>query len=313
MSYTCIKYTVQNISPIIPVTITWRGCNGLTRTQTLRKKSSISICALNNSVKSSIIRLTNITRNCKPTNECVNYLVTNNSSFYQTFEYVDCQTPMPGLGFVNNKTRGVEPGQTISVCMCVPCLSASENFNFTLEKKQPCVNGLPVTPTPSPYNCFSVISYEPPNQDTLVLFTDCCGNTRQFVADVNSSGYGTPPEFCIRKNSAISSLKSVLYQDPCVQTCGTPTPTPSVTSTPATTPTNTLTPTPTPTKSLTPTPTKTQTNTPSVTLTPTKTPTNTPSDTPTPTPTPTPIILNNPILVGEDEYLNVGDNQFLQY
>ena len=103
MSYTCLKYTVQNISSIIPVTITWRGCNGLNRTQTLRKKSSMSICALNNSVKSNIIRVTNITRNCKPTNDCVNYLVTNNSNFYQTFEYVDCQTPMPVLGFFTIK------------------------------------------------------------------------------------------------------------------------------------------------------------------------------------------------------------------
>jgi len=233
MSYTCLKYTVQNRSPIIPVTITWRGCNGLTRTQTLRKKSSISICALNDSVTSNFKNLTTITRNCSTTNGCANYFVTNNSSFYQTFEYLECVKIYREPGYIKSTRRGVKPGETISVCMCVPCLSASENFNFTLEKKQPCANMIPVTPTPTAYSCFKTINYDPPNQNMLVLFTDCCGNEREFLANTNSSGYGTPPEFCIQKNSAISTLKNVSYNDPCTQNCitQTPTPTPTITLT----------------------------------------------------------------------------------
>jgi hypothetical protein len=53
----------------------------------------------------------------------------------------------------------------------------------------------------------------------------------------------------------------------------------------------------------------------SISPTPTNTPTNTPTITPTPTPTPTLVVevLINPLLVGTDEYLSVGTNEYLQY
>lgn len=101
----------------------------------------------------------------------------------------------------------------------------------------------------------------------------------------------------------------------------TPTPTPTPTITPTVTPTNTETPTNTPT----PTNTETPTNTPTLTQTPTntETPTNTPTQTPTPTntetptntptPTPTQQSLINPILIGNDQYLIVGNNEYLQF
>jgi len=75
-------------------------------------------------------------------------------------------------------------------------------------------------------------------------------------------------------------------------------------ATPTPTPTSTQTPTPTPTNTQTPT------NTPTVSLTPTNT------ETPTNTPTPTPTLetqLIDPILVGIDEYLSVGVNEYLMF
>ena len=51
------------------------------------------------------------------------------------------------------------------------------------------------------------------------------------------------------------------------------------------------------------------------TPTPTPTPTNTPTLTPTPTPTPTPTsvieILINPIITNNDEYIDVGNDEYL--
>jgi hypothetical protein len=100
----------------------------------------------------------------------------------------------------------------------------------------------------------------------------------------------------------------------------TPSSTPSETGTPTPTPTNTSseTPTPTPTNTSSQTPTPTPTNTSSET--PTPTPTNTSSQTPTPTgtltPTPTPSsesVIINPILIGNDEYLIVGENEYLEF
>ena len=55
----------------------------------------------------------------------------------------------------------------------------------------------------------------------------------------------------------------------------------------------------------TPTPTETSTSTP--------TPTETPTSTPTPTETPTQEVLINAILIGENEYLSVGDNEYLEF
>jgi hypothetical protein len=78
------------------------------------------------------------------------------------------------------------------------------------------------------------------------------------------------------------------------------------------TPTNTPTPTPTPTN--TPTPTETNTPTPTPTNTPTPTETNTPTPTPTYTPTNTPEqILINPFITENDEYIEVGEDEYLEF
>ena len=70
--------------------------------------------------------------------------------------------------------------------------------------------------------------------------------------------------------------------------------------------------TPTPTNTPTNTPSETPTNTP--TNTPTETPTNTPTETPTPTPTSAIVEqLVDPILVGTDEYLSVGNDEYLMF
>jgi hypothetical protein len=74
-----------------------------------------------------------------------------------------------------------------------------------------------------------------------------------------------------------------------------------------------ITPTPTPTSTinitLTPTPTNTPTNTP--TVTPSSSPT--PSVTPTPTPSSPVEVLIDPIITENDEYISVGDNEYLRY
>ena len=111
----------------------------------------------------------------------------------------------------------------------------------------------------------------------------------------------------------------------------TVTPTSTVTPTPTLTPTNTPTTTPTPTVTQTETPTLTPTNTQTVTptntptftptltptLTPTFTPTSsttqTPTPTPTLTPTPPPEVLINPIITQNDEYISVGENEYLMF
>ena len=68
-------------------------------------------------------------------------------------------------------------------------------------------------------------------------------------------------------------------------------------------------PAPTPTGTIAVTPT--QTPTPTNTQTPTGTPTITPTHTPSPTPTEQVII--QAILIGPDEYLSVGDNEYLEF
>jgi len=95
----------------------------------------------------------------------------------------------------------------------------------------------------------------------------------------------------------------------------TNTPTPTVTDTPTNTPTPTVTDTPTNTPTPTVTDTPTSTPTPTVTDTLTSTPTPTVTDTPTPTPTVTPTleVLINPLLVGINEYLSVGESEYLQF
>jgi len=78
---------------------------------------------------------------------------------------------------------------------------------------------------------------------------------------------------------------------------------------PSPTPTNTPTPTLTPTKTVTPT--VTPTNTPTITLT--NTPTNTGTVSPTPTPTEINEVLINPIIADENEYIKVGDEEYLMF
>ena len=111
---------------------------------------------------------------------------------------------------------------------------------------------------------------------------------------------------------------------PTVTDTPTQTPTPTVTDTPTQTPTPTITDTPTQTPTPTITDTPTQTPTPTVTDTPTQTPTPTITDTPTQTPTTTlattPTItptgdeaLINPIIIGANEYLQVGVDEYLEF
>ena len=61
--------------------------------------------------------------------------------------------------------------------------------------------------------------------------------------------------------------------------------------------------------------TTTTTSNPCNTPTPTPSPTITPTHTPTPTPTPTPDnqVLENPVLIGVDTYLSIGNNEFLEF
>jgi len=89
-------------------------------------------------------------------------------------------------------------------------------------------------------------------------------------------------------------------------------PNPKLESLPIATPTIPI-PTNTPTPSVTPT--LTPTPTPSVTPTPTNTPTPsvTPTSTPTPTPTPTPEQLINPIITENEEYIVVGNEEYLMF
>jgi hypothetical protein len=49
------------------------------------------------------------------------------------------------------------------------------------------------------------------------------------------------------------------------------------------------------------------------TPTPTRTPTPTPTNTPTPTPTPSPDILNNAIITNNNEYISIGNEEYLKY
>lgn len=87
--------------------------------------------------------------------------------------------------------------------------------------------------------------------------------------------------------------------------CVTPFPTPEPTQSPFPILSQTQTPRPTVTPTVTQTPTVT--NTPTITSTPTLTPT------PTPTPTPTSVIeiLINPIITNNDEYIDVGNDEYL--
>ena len=289
--YTCLNFTITNRNVLRPIVVTWRGCDGATRSQSLRRRGSMTVCALNGSVTSTFRNFATITRNC----QCFNYQVTNTSIFYQTFEHVNCN------GFTT--TTGIGPNETVSLCMCRPCFLPNQtNVNFTLVQGQPCVNGLPATPTPSttptvtptPLPCSSGITADA----GFWFYYDCCGN---YV-----SGISANTVICMNPNFANSGV--IPIYSACSQTCVTPTPTKTKTSTPTptqtptdpytgTTQTPTTSPTPTTTPSATTTSTPTVTSTPTNTITPsatttstptvTSTPTNTPSQSATTTPTPT--------------------------
>ena len=83
---TCIKFTIRNSSPIIPITISWRNCDGQPVTQTLRRGGTKTICALNNSVNSNFKQFAKITRACV----CTNAVIKNISRFNLPYQYVDC-------------------------------------------------------------------------------------------------------------------------------------------------------------------------------------------------------------------------------
>ena len=238
--YTCLNFTVRNRNPLRPIVVTWRGCDGQTRTQSLRRNGSMSMCALNNSVTSNFRNFVTITRNC----QCFNYTVTNSSGFYQTFEHVNCR----GI----NTVTGIGAGESILVCMCRPCLTSPENFNFILTQGQPCVNGLPASPTPTrtptrtptPLPCSSGITADA----GFWFYYDCCGN---YI-----SGISANTVICMNPNFANSGV--IPIYSACSQTCVTPTPSPSNPVTPTPTPTNTG----TPANTSTPTPTVTPSTTP---------------------------------------------------
>lgn len=134
--FNCVNYTVRNTNNIRPIVINWRACNGQTRRQTLKRNGSMTMCALNNSVTSTFKGFASIVRNCN----CYLYFVTNNGEFNQEFKYVSCN----GL----DSSKNIGPGETINICMCRPCVS-NDITSFTLEQRQICFKGLPITPTPS--------------------------------------------------------------------------------------------------------------------------------------------------------------------
>lgn len=304
---TCVRYTITNTSSLIPITISWRNCNGQPVTQTLRARGSRNICALNNSVNSNFKRFARITRNCS----CTNTSITNITQFSAPYQYVDCN----GV----TRTVTIQEGQTITLCLCASCLSGGEpNTSFLVRTLQVCSGQLPVTPTPTvtPSQTPAALpcSYGTTDDSGNWYYVDCCGQlvtgiTANLVVcyNPNFGSAGIFPSYSACSVSCITSTPTPTptktpTPTPTETSAVTPTPTPTNTQTPTTTETPTVTPTETPTNtptpsvtpsagtSPTPTPTNTETptNTPTVTDTPTPTPTETPTETPTNTPTETP-------------------------
>ena len=228
---TCVKYTIKNTSKLIPITISWRNCNGQPVTRTLRRNGSTTICALNNSVTSNFKTYAQITRTCT----CTNAVITNISSFNYPYEYVDCN----GV----NRTVRLVGGQSISVCLCASCFTGNEpNPNFTISLQQRCISLLPVSPTPSitPTRTPAALScsYGLTDDSGNWFYVDCCGNL--------ITGITVNTQVCYNPNFANAGIFPIYSA--CTTTCVSPTPTPSSqTPTPTPTPTNTATPTLTPT------------------------------------------------------------------
>ena len=278
---TCVKYTIRNSSPIIPITISWRNCNGQPVTQTLRKGGTKTICALNNSVNSTFKQFAKITRVCT----CTNAIIKNISGFNLPYEYVDCNG--------TNTFVRLQGGESTTVCMCSDCLLGGEpNSNFTVTLQQRCIGLIPATPTPTvsptktptPLPC----SYGITDDSGSWYYIDCCGTYQ--------SGISANTQVCFNPN--FGNVGILPLYSACTVSCVTPTPTrtptatPTVaaTSTPTVTPTKTLTPTPSITTSVTPTVSPTRTLTPTPSITTSVTPTVTPTPTVTQTPTPSPIV-----------------------
>jgi len=316
---TCVKYTIRNSSPIIPITISWRNCNGQPVTQTLRRGGAKTICALNNSVNSNFKQFAKITRVCT----CTNAVIKNISGFNLPYEYVDCNG--------TNKVVRLQGGESTTVCMCSDCLLGGEpNSNFTVTLQQRCINQIPATPTPTvsptktptPLPC----SYGITDDSGSWYYIDCCGTYQSGISantqvcfNPNFGNVGILPLYsactvsCVtptptRTPTVTPTIATTVTPTSTSTPTSTPTPTPSITTsvTPTVSPTSTLTPTPSITTSVTPTvsptgtPSVSETPTPTVTQTPTVSPTVTPSvsETPTPTvtetPTPTPTVTQTP-------------------
>ena len=227
---TCVKYTIRNSSSIIPITISWRNCNGQPVTQTLRRGGTKTVCALNNSVNSTFKQLAKITRVCT----CTNAVIKNISSFNYPYEYVDCNG--------NNKTVRLQGGESTTVCICSGCLSGGEpNSNFTVTLQQKCVGLIPATPTPTvtPTRTPAALScsYGLTDDSANWYYIDCCGN---YISGITAN-----LQICFNPNFANAGIFPIYSA--CTVTCITPTPTPTISLTPSITPTNTKTPTLTPT------------------------------------------------------------------
>jgi hypothetical protein len=148
-----------------------------------------------------------------------------------------------------------------------------------------------------------------PNQTKNIWFVDDTYTVAQsFVSLIVLSNCGEFPSLSVTNTPTPSNTQT---PSPTI----TPTETPTNTPTPSVTASQTETPTSTPTETPTNTPSSSARLTPSPSESPTETPTPTPTGTPISTPSPTPAeqIIVDPLLIGNDEYLSVGDNEYLQF
>lgn len=240
-----------------------------------------------------------------PDNDLYYISIPSNDLYYELIEPTptptptSTPTPTPTLEPLNlTLFAEYEPGSIIAYYTLVLNRSYSEEINVTFENILNVYSGSPIT-------IFTGVT---------VSLGSLSGQTIVTI-DEDYNNYTGVPFFSQLSGTPSGSTYEIFVISP----TPTPTPTPTITST--VTPTNTETPTNTPT----PTNTETPTNTPTLTQTPTntETPTNTPTQTPTPTntetptntptPTPTQQSLINPILIGNDQYLIVGNNEYLQF
>jgi len=157
------------------------------------------------------------------------------------------------------------------------------------------------TPTPT-----QTSSQTPTNTQTSTPTSTATPTVTPTVTPTN-----TPSNTATPSTTASAGLTPTATETQTATPTETPTQTPTNTETPTNTPTNTETPTPTNTETPTNTPTNTESPTPTSTETPT--PTNTETQTPTPTVTPSEGIFINPIIITTDEYISVGNNQYLMF